>query len=60
VQDAADERRRGVEELEMGFEDGEVGGAVVRGGPEDVVVVGELDEEDAEEETCCCGGGVSL
>jgi hypothetical protein len=53
VQDAADQRGGGVQEAQMGFEDGQVGRAVGRRGPEDVVVVRELDEEDAEEETCC-------
>lgn len=54
VQDAAYERRGGVQELEVGLQDVEVGGRVLGQVPEDVVVVGEEGEEDAKEEACCC------
>lgn len=54
VEDARHDGGRGVEEFDVGFEEVEVCGAPFgRGGPEDVVVVGEGGEEDAEEETCC-------
>ena len=53
MEDARDERRRGVQELEVRFEVVIVccGG---RGrGPEDWVVVGEEGEDDSEEEARC-------
>lgn len=63
MQDAADEGRAGVDELEVVFLEQEVGVTWVQAGdqlggcgPEDVVVVGEVGEEDSEEETCCCDG----
>lgn len=70
MQHAADERRAGVQELEVVFLQVEEGCARANGGvgageerrrgPEDVVVVREHGEEDAEEEACCWRGGVSL
>jgi len=39
-----------VQVLEVGFEEGVVGGGCGRGGPVEGVVVGEEGEEDAEEE----------
>ncbi len=56
VQDARDERGRGVQELEVVFEQLEVGFSVWGCGPEHVVVVGEGGEEDADEETGCFEG----
>lgn len=53
MQDPRDDGGRGVEELEVGFEGGEVCWCGGRGGPEEWVVVGEEGEEDAEEEGGC-------
>lgn len=54
MQDARDDGGRGVQELEMGFEDGEMGIRGRDGGPEERVVIGEQREEDAEEEGSRC------
>jgi hypothetical protein len=50
VQDARDERRRGVQQAQVRFQRQPVWVRRRRGGPEDGVVVGEEGEEDAEEE----------
>ena len=53
MEDAGDDGRGGMQELEVGFEEGDVGGWGGGCGPEEGVVVGEEGEEDAEEEGCC-------
>lgn len=57
VQDARDDGRRGVQELEVRLQLQEVGGLDGRGRPEQGVVVGEGGEEHAEEEGGCWRGG---
>ena len=56
MQDATDDWRGGVEELEVRFEDVEIDVAGPFGcRPDDIVVVGEAGEEDSKEEACCWG-----
>lgn len=56
MEDAWDERGRGVQEAEVRFEVVEVRGWGWHGRPEDWVVVGEHGEDDAQEEACCWSG----
>lgn len=53
VEDPRDQRRRGVEEAQVGFEVVVVAGGCRGRGPEEGIVVGEEGEDDAEEEACC-------
>ena len=59
MENARDDGWRGMEVLEVCFEDFELGGARGRCGPEEGVVVREEGKEDAEKEgRCCCGASV--
>jgi hypothetical protein len=58
VQDAWDERGRGVQEAEMRFEIVIVRGRGQHRGPQDRVVVREEGEDNAQEETGCWLGGL--
>lgn len=60
MEDPRDDGGRGVQELEVVFERGEVRRGGGRCGPEEGVVVGEEREEDAEEEGGCWEGSVSF
>lgn len=54
MENAGDERRAGVEELEVGFEVIIVGGRGGCCGPQNWVVVREEGEDNSEEEACRC------
>lgn len=58
MQDAWDERGRGVQEAEMRFEVVIVRGRGQHCGPQDRVIVREEGEDDAQEETGCWLGGL--